>query len=124
MRFMGKNDERWTEFGKVRAKESGGALTLHIDGLTSRPRYYKTLIGSFFRKSWRGSRPGFGDYSVNILVEHIGPPPRIDLDNIAKAVLDAIKGYVFHDDAQVARLSVTRSEGARERLIVEITKHL
>ncbi len=122
MTFMGKKSEDWTEFGKVRAREFNGALTLHVDGLTTQPRYYKTLIGAFFRKVWRGSRPRFGDYSVEICVEHIGVPPRLDLDNIAKAVLDAIKGYVFQDDAQVARLIVERKPAERERLVVTVQK--
>ena len=40
------------------------------------------------------------------------------LDNLAKALLDAIKGYLFHDDAQVARLLVERHEGERERITI------
>ena len=41
---------------------------------------------------------------------------------VAKAILDAIKGYVFHDDAQVARLLVERSAGERERITVTVRK--
>ena len=52
----------------------------------------------------------------------IGDPPWIDLDNLAKAILDAIKGYAFHDDAQVARLLVERRAGERERIAVTIRK--
>ena len=36
----------------------------------------------------------------------------------AKALLDAIKGYLFHDDSQVARLLVERREGERERITI------
>ncbi|HEY3696971.1 RusA family crossover junction endodeoxyribonuclease, partial [Phenylobacterium sp.] len=36
--------------------------------------------------------------------------------------LDAIKGYAFHDDAQVARLLVQRREGARERIVVAVSR--
>lgn len=45
-----------------------------------------------------------------------------DLDNLAKAILDAIKGYAFHDDAQVARLLVERRAGERERISVTVRK--
>nr|MBP8072898.1 RusA family crossover junction endodeoxyribonuclease [Brevundimonas sp.] len=35
-------------------------------------------------------------------------------------LLDAIKGYLFHDDAQVARLLVERREGERERITIRV----
>ena len=57
-------------------------------------------------------------------MEHVGDPPHIDLDNLAKAVLDAIKGYVFHDDAQVARLLVERAPGERERVMVRVRAYV
>ena len=55
---------------------------------------------------------------MEIVLEHIGDPPWMDLDNLAKAILDGIKGHVFHDDAQVARLVVERRAGERERISV------
>jgi len=112
--------EGWVEWGKVRAREADGGVELVIDGLTTQARYYKPLIYEFFRKQWRGSRPGYGDFSVEIVMEHVGDPPWMDLDNLAKALLDGIKGYVFHDDAQVARLLVERREGERERILIRI----
>jgi hypothetical protein len=110
----------WTVSGKVRAREQGGAIEIVIDGLTTQARYYKPLIYEFFRKQWRGARPAWGDFSVEIVMEHVGDPPWMDLDNLAKALLDGIKGYVFHDDAQVARLLVERREGERERITIRI----
>ncbi len=53
-------------------------------------------------------------------MEYTGDPPWLDLDNLAKAILDAIKGYAFHDDAQVARLLVERQAGERERITVSV----
>jgi len=38
----------------------------------------------------------------------------MDLDNLAKALLDALTGHVFEDDSQVARLLVERRVGERE----------
>lgn len=110
----------WTANGKVRAREAGGALIVQIDGLTTQARYYKPLLYEFFRKTWRGARPSWGDFAVEIRVEHVGDPPWMDLDNLAKAVLDGIKGYVFHDDAQVARLLVERTPGERERIEIAV----
>ena len=112
----------WTQHGKVRAREHDGALTIQIDGLTTQARYYKPLLYEFFRKVWRGSRPAWGDFAVEIRVDYTGDPPWMDLDNLAKAVLDGIKGYVFHDDAQVARLLVERAPGEREQMHIVVRR--
>jgi hypothetical protein len=114
--------EGWTQSGKVRARETGGAIEVVVDGLTTQAKYYKPLIYEFFRKVWRGARPGWGEFSVEIRMEYVGDPPWLDLDNLAKAILDAIKGYVFHDDAQVARLLVERASGERERILVTVRR--
>ena len=48
-----------------------------------------------------------------------------DADNIGKAVLDALNGVAFHDDAQVVELSVVkhrRIRGAVERISVIIAR--
>jgi crossover junction endodeoxyribonuclease RusA len=115
-------DGGWTASGKVRARESGGVFEIVVDGLTTQAKYYKPLIYEFFRKEWRGARPAWGDYGVEIFMDYEGDPPWLDLDNLAKAVLDAIKGYAFHDDAQVARLLVERRPGDRERITVRVTR--
>ena len=112
----------WTGAGKVRARETSEGLELTVDGLTTQAKYYKPLIYEFFRKAWRGSRPSWGEFSVEIRMEYVGDPPWLDLDNLAKAILDAIKGYAFHDDAQVRRLLVERRAGERERITIQVTK--
>lgn len=106
----------------MRAREGGGRLEICVDGLTTQGKYYKPLIYEFFRKAWRGSRPTWGEFTVDIVMEYVGDPPWLDLDNLAKAILDAIKGYAFHDDAQVARLLVERTAGERERVTVTVAK--
>jgi len=114
--------EGWIQSGKVRAREVDGAIEVVVDGLTTQAKYYKPLIYEFFRKEWRGARPAWGEFSVEIGMEYVGDPPWLDLDNLAKAILDAVKGYVFHDDAQVARLLVERRAGERERITVTVRK--
>ena len=115
-------DDAWTQHGKVRAREADGLMEVVVDGLTTQAKYYKPLIYEFFRKAWRGSRPAWGEFAVEIRMEYVGDPPWLDLDNLAKAILDAIKGYAFHDDAQVARLLVERAAGEREQIVVRIRK--
>ena len=114
--------EAWTQHGKVRARETPGVMVVEVDGLTTQAKYYKPLIYEFFRKAWRGSRPSWGEFAVEIRMEYVGDPPWLDLDNLAKAILDACKGYAFHDDAQVARLLVERTAGGRERIVVTVRK--
>ena len=115
-------DGDWTAHGKVRAREADGVIEVVVDGLTTQAKYYKPLVYEFFRKAWRGSRPSWGEFDVDIVMEYVGDPPWIDLDNLAKAILDAIKGYIFHDDAQVARLLVERRAGEREQIAVTVRK--
>ena len=112
----------WTGGGKVRVREAPAGLEIVVDGLTTQAKYYKPLIYEFFRKEWRGARPAWGDFSVEIDMEYVGEPPWMDLDNLAKAILDAIKGYAFHDDAQVSRLLVQRAPSQRERIVVRVTR--
>ncbi len=120
----GESNMAWIGTGKVRARETcspqGDTLVeISIDGLTTQAKYYKPLVYEFMRKEWT-SRPAWGDYVVEIGMEHVGDPPWMDLDNLAKALLDAIKGYLFHDDSQVARLLVERREGERERITIRV----
>jgi hypothetical protein len=114
--------DAWIQHGKVRAREDDGLMVVEVEGLTTQARYYKPLIYEFFRKAWRGSRPSWGEFAVEIRMEYVGDPPWLDLDNLAKAILDAIKGYAFHDDAQVACLLVERVAGERERITVRVRR--
>lgn len=104
----------------MRAREVGATVEITIDGLTTQAKYYKPLVYEFMRKEWRGARPAWGDHEVEIVMEHVGDPPWMDLDNLAKALQDSIKGYFFHDDSQVARLVVERRPGDRERITIRV----
>ena len=119
----GPAQREWVGVGRVRARETvDHGLEIAVDGLTTQARYYKPLIYEFFRKEWRRARPAWGEYAVEIVMEYTGDPPWLDLDNLAKALLDAIKGYAFHDDAQVGRLVVERREGERERIVISVAE--
>lgn len=104
----------WTRSGKVRARIDGEArLEVEVDGLTTQAKYYKPLLKEFFRKTFV-SRPRWGDVSAEIEMRFTGDPPHMDLDNLAKAMLDSATGAFFHDDSQVARLVVERVRSERE----------
>ena len=44
-----------------------------------------------------------------------------DIDNLAKAVLDALNGVCWQDDSQVAELYVTKNLADAPRLEIEVT---
>jgi crossover junction endodeoxyribonuclease RusA len=111
----------WSGRGKVRAREVDGGFEIAIDGITTQARYYKPLVYEFFRKEY-AVRPRWGDFDVELRMEFVGETPRLDLDNLAKAMLDALKGHVFFDDSQIARLLCERTPGERERITLRATK--
>lgn len=92
---------------------AGGGLEVQVDGLTTQAKYYKPLLKDFFRLHFP-TRPRWGDWSAHIIMEFTGDPPHMDLDNLAKAMLDSLTGAAFHDDSQVARLLVERRSAGRE----------
>ena len=111
----------WNGRGKVRARAIDRGVELTIDEITTQARIYKPLVYEFFRKEFQ-VRPRWGDFEVEIIVAHAGEPPGLDLDNLAKALLDALKGHVFFDDVQIARLLCERAPGERDRITVRAVK--
>ena len=112
---------KWSGIGKVRARvHVDGALEVRVNGITTQAKYYKPLIRDFFRKDFRAIRPAYGDFDVHIVMEYMGDAPWMDLDNLAKALLDAATGAAFYDDSQVARLLVERRPGDGERIYMTI----
>lgn len=107
----------WAGRGKVRAREIAGGVEIVIDGITTQARYYKPLVYEFFRKQFQ-IRPRWGEFEVTLAMEYVGEAPSLDLDNLAKALLDALKGHVFFDDSQIARLLCERMAGERDRITV------
>jgi crossover junction endodeoxyribonuclease RusA len=111
----------WAGRGKVRARVENGAVEVAIEGVTTQARYYKPLVYEFFRKEFE-VRPRWGEFEVDIRMEYVGEPPSLDLDNLAKALLDALKGHVFYDDSQIARLVCERFSGERDRIVLRAVK--
>ncbi|MBL8535776.1 MAG: RusA family crossover junction endodeoxyribonuclease [Hyphomonadaceae bacterium] len=105
----------WNGRGKVRAREIDKGVEIVIEGVTTQARYYKPLVYEFFRKDFE-IRPRYGEFEVDITMTYLGEPPRLDLDNLAKALLDALKGHVFFDDSQIAKLACERVTGERDQI--------
>lgn len=120
MDFAGLDMLDWTGGRRVRFARVGQTLYLKLSEVTSQSRVYKQTLDHFFRKEFREWRPRYGEFSVEIALIVQPGLPRLDLDNLAKAILDGIKGAVFFDDVQVARLLVERFEGPVEGVFVAI----
>ena len=81
-------------------RKTAGAVDVVIDAVYARPK-------SHFTKN--GVKP-----SAPLL-------PRPDVDNLAKAILDAI-GPILGDDTQVRRLVVEKTYGTEARTVVRISQ--
>lgn len=51
------------------------------------------------------------------------PSVKPDLDNYAKAILDSLNGIIWHDDAQICSLQITKSYNLKPTITVEIEHH-
>jgi Holliday junction resolvase RusA-like endonuclease len=85
---------------KAGATAGRGLVNVVIEAVFVRPKYHKTKKG------------------VKVTAPEI---PRQDVDNVAKAVLDALNGIAWVDDTQVRRLVIEKSYGPEGRTTVEIS---
>ncbi len=68
-------------------------------------------------KSWTKARRQRAQEGLEI-------PGKPDLDNVAKAVLDALNAVVYADDVQVTRLLVTKQYSLEPRLVVNVKEDI
>lgn len=108
--------------GKVRVHVRGDVALVVIDAATTQTRQLKKFVAAFVRREAASIRPWFGPFEVRIwtsvMAEKRGAH---DVDNIAKAILDALSGVFWRDDRQVVRLVSERFEGDANRIAVRIT---
>lgn len=81
------------------------------------PRYveFKEAVGLFARRAMNGTEPLKGAIKISVTVtRNLKPSSRNfgDADNHLKAVLDALNGICYVDDAQVVQAEVTLLRGA------------
>jgi crossover junction endodeoxyribonuclease RusA len=58
----------------------------------------------------RDEPPALG--SIRVSVTYVFAGAAVDLDNLAKPVLDALKGLVYQDDGQVTDIAMRKRDGA------------
>ena len=118
--------------GRPRMMKSGIAFT------PNKTRNYETLVKELYIIENRDKPMLEGQLSASIYAHftipksaskknrekmlewEIRPTKRPDLDNIAKAVLDALNGLAYQDDSQIVALEVCKYYSDKPRVIVEI----
>jgi Holliday junction resolvase RusA-like endonuclease len=112
---------------RPRVFKAGGVATDNARSLA-----WKSLIGYSFIEAHQGRRPRFPKpYALKVkalfmfkrparpkYAKPIGPP---DVDNLAKAVKDALKGLAWDDDAQVCSLIAEKDYSNWNGVLVTIT---
>lgn len=109
--------------GRPRTTVRGGFATIYKD---PKSRKYETSVQVLAKQAMAGHPPLSGPLSVSLRFRmpipksaskaaraamasgewaHTGKP---DLDNMAKAILDGMKGAVFGDDSQIVRSFLTK----------------
>lgn len=74
---------------------------------SARVTAWQQTVAWHAREAMRGDPPLSG--AVRMRLEFVLPSRRrVDLDNLSKAVLDALNGIVWHDDRQVTRLELSK----------------
>lgn len=53
----------------------------------------------------------------------ISPTKKPDIDNIVKAVLDAMNGFAYKDDTQITKIEVEKLYGDVEKLYIKIEEY-
>lgn len=121
--------------GRPRTSVRGGFARVYTDAAT---RKYEASIKHIAALEMRGRAPFEGPLSVSLRFR-LSPPKsmskrqraavlagdeaylgRVDLDNCAKAVLDAMNGVAFLDDVQIVRLFLTKVAAAQAGADVRI----
>lgn len=84
--------------------------------LSKEGRQFKKDMQSFLQTQRRGE-PLKSDLKVTIAL-HFKDNRRRDVDNFSKAILDSMTGIIYDDDSQIQELTVKKTIGCDENLII------
>ncbi len=105
--------------GEPRPKQSFRALKRGGGYTPPRVKEWQEAVGWRAREAMIGREPIAGPVSVRCVFV-LSNGRTVDLDNLSKAVLDAIKGAVFADDAQVVNLHLVKRVGENPGVLVQV----
>lgn len=125
--------------GRPRASTRGGFVRMYTDAKTLG---YEAAIADEAARAMSGDEPFETPMQMQVscyypipkswpkkikqeaLDEEVFPKVKPDLDNVVKAVLDALNGVVYLDDAQVVNLVATKRYATEPRVEVYIFEKL
>lgn len=113
-------DHGWRGKGRFRLARLDNQIVLAFSGLHTKGGKLKNEIGDFFRKDYPGQKPNYAPFAVNIWIELHQWQQKIDVDNVAKACLDALTGHIWKDDRQIVSLRVEKVQSEREAITLII----
>ena len=109
----------FTGKGKVQIAFRGDTALLRIDAVTTQTRKLQKLIREFCRKEVALIRPWYGPFHVHIWTSIMQEKRGFhDVDNIAKACLDALNGVFWRDDRQIVQLTSEKFNGDANRIAI------
>ena len=111
-------DHGWRGGGRFRIARIDGWTILRFAKLSTRRTAFTEALATFFRKERIAGRPSFDAFEVLIRIDTPAPRWRLDVDNVAKACLDALTGRLWKDDSQVMRLVCEKHDAESERIVV------
>ena len=110
-----------TGSGKLKVFPGRKANLVVFDAATTQTRALKKIMAAAVRAGAR-VRPARGPVEVRIWTSVMSEKAGAhDVDNVAKAVLDALDGVFYLDDRQVVRLVSERFHGHANRIAVRVT---
>ncbi len=105
--------------GKVQIAFRGDTALLRINAATTQTRRLKKMVAEFCKKEVATRRPWFGPFEVHIWTSvKADKSGHHDVDNIAKACLDALNGVFWRDDRQVVKLTSEKFEGEANQIAI------
>lgn len=108
----------WRGPGNAKVARVDNTLIVCLPGVSTRAGRMRKALGDLFRKSYKIQRGTYDFYDVTILVRLHNIHRKIDLDNIAKTTLDALKGYIFKDDSQITSLQILKESGTKDKVYI------
>ena len=125
--------------GRPRASTRGGFVRMYTDAKTLG---YEAAIADEAARAMSGAEPFETPMQMQVscyypipkswpkkikqeaIDEEVFPKVKPDLDNVVKAILDALNGVVYRDDAQVVNLVATKRYATEPRVEVYVFEKL
>ena len=117
---MTERTHGWRGRGKARVARLNGRVVVRYEGLSTKGARLQAPIAQLFRRDYRQLRPGYQPFAVTIWIEASAARAKFDVDNVAKACLDALTGVIWHDDSQVQKLILERLPAERNAITVVV----